>query len=60
LGRRRRAVRLRVRWVDSEPIQNMTWGERAEKRMEMVGLILEARKAKGLTWAEIAAKVGKS
>ena len=30
------------------------------ERMEVVGLILEARKAKGLTWAEIATKVGKS
>jgi cyanate lyase len=30
------------------------------ERIEVVGLILAARKAKGLTWAELAAKVGKS
>jgi cyanate lyase len=29
-------------------------------RQDVVALILEARKAKGLTWAELAAKVGKS
>jgi cyanate lyase len=29
-------------------------------RNDVVALILEARKAKGLTWAELAAKVGKS
>ena len=29
-------------------------------RQDVVALILDARKAKGLTWAELAAKVGKS
>jgi cyanate lyase len=29
-------------------------------RMDVVALILDARKAKGLTWAELAAKLGKS
>jgi cyanate lyase len=29
-------------------------------RTDVVALILEARKAKGLTWADLAAKVGKS